>query len=306
MNMRCLFKFGFILGLLSLLNVASALEFNLPASGNNIVGYVQYATARSGETLGDVGRRYDIGYDEMAEANIKIKYHSKMRSGTRVIIPSQFILPPGPRRGIVINLAELRLYYYPPGKNIVITEPVGIGKIGGWQTPVGRTKIIGKQKNPYWYPTENVRAKAAEDGYPIPKVFPPGPDNPLGQYAMRLGWQEYLIHGTNRPTGVGQRVSAGCIRMFPEDIYRLYHMVKVGTPVRIINEPFKVGWKNGRLYLETHRPLLEEMPMYSEDVVPLVNLVSKIATRKGVLVRWDVARKEVKLPTGIPKLIGVR
>jgi L,D-transpeptidase ErfK/SrfK len=302
--MRCFVKLVCILGALFSINTASALEFRLPSAGSNIVGYVQTATARSGETLGNVGRRYDIGYDEMAEANPHIRYHTKMRRGTKVIVPSQFILPPGPRKGIVINLAELRLYYYPPGRGTVVTEPVGIGKVGSWQTPVGKTRIIGKRKNPYWYPTKNVRAKAERDGFPIPKVFPPGPDNPLGEYAMRLGWQDYLIHGTNQPTGVGQRVSAGCIRMFPEDIHRLYKMAKVGTPVRIINEPFKVGYKGGRMYLETHRPLLEQMEKYELDVAPLVRLVSNAATKKRVLVKWEVARKEVKKPTGIPKVIS--
>ncbi|MBS0357901.1 MAG: L,D-transpeptidase family protein, partial [Proteobacteria bacterium] len=213
------------------------------------------------------------------------------------------ILPPAPRQGVVINLPELRLYYYPPGTNTVVTAPVGIGR-EGWATPLGVTRVVAKEKDPYWYPTESVRADAERLGHPIPKMFPPGPDNPLGNYVMRLAWNTYLIHGTNNPAGVGLRSSAGCIRMYPEDIESIYKRVPVGTQVRVINEPLKMAWENEKLYVEVHPLLSDEPTPASMDTPSLVNKVSDIARAKNALIQWSAAKSALAQPTGIPTVIA--
>lgn len=206
----------------------------LPDKGNTI-GEIKQVTSQAHETLAEVGIRFNTGYDEMLKANPRIDPNRSLSSGTMVTIPSRYVLPAVSRRGIVINLAQYRLYYYPPDDNVVITMPVGIGR-DGWNTPTGQTKVIAKERDPIWHPTAKLQDEAAKHGMPIPNAFPGGEGNPLGRHVLRLGWPTYLIHGTNRQDGVGTKVSAGCIRMSPEDIEMLYDLVKVGTPVTIINK----------------------------------------------------------------------
>lgn len=293
----------FGLSLLALSQTATAQTFALPTNGDNIIGEVQMVRARPGETLSDIGRRYDIGYYEMVEANPDISPERSLPSWKRVVIPSQFILPPGPRTGIVINLAELRLYYYLPGGGEVLTEPVGIGR-EGWATPLGQTKIVSKVKNPTWRPTPDTHAEARRLGYELPDVWPPGPNNPLGEYKMRLGWGAYLIHGTNQPSGVGKRSSGGCLRMYPEGIEELYPLVSIGTPVRIINKPIKVGWQDGIFYLEAHKPLKEKGKYVKSDTVNMVSRIYEATKGRKTAVKWREAYKEVKAQTGVPRVIG--
>jgi len=219
--------------------LAFATTYVLPANGN-VIGEPQYAYPQMGETLAEAGLRYDIGYNEMVRANPQINPRAQLSSQTRLLIPSQFVLPPVPHRGVVINLAEYRLYYFPEHDNVVLTYPVGIGR-KGWNTPTGLTKVVAKVRDPSWHPSSRLRAEAEKNGLLIPENFPPGAANPLGRHILRLGWPTYLIHGTNRTDGVGMRVSAGCIRMLADDIEYLFGLVKVGTQVRIINPPQKVG-----------------------------------------------------------------
>lgn len=281
-----------------------ALTFPLPSAGENVVGSIQHTYSQPGETMAEVGRRYDIGYHEMVEANPNINPDKELGKGTELIIPSRFVLPHAPRVEVVINLAELRLYYYPPGEGIVITEPVGIGRVG-WYTPVGTTHVVAKVKDPSWRPTEHVRQEAAKIGYLLPEVWPPGPDNPLGAYALRLGWPSFLIHGTNTPDGVGKRSSAGCIRMFPEDIDMLFHRVRVGSSVTVVNNPIKVGWQGGQLFVEAHKPL-EELGGYQQsDTIELVNVVHEATKNSPVKVQWSRAYEALKLKNGLPTVIGV-
>src|SRR5690606_26691465 len=180
--------------------------------------------------------------------------------GREIVLPTQFVLPDAPREGLVINLAQLRMYYFPKPKDgephKVITHPIGIGKVG-WSTPVGTTKVTAKAKNPTWYPPASVRKEHAEAGDPLPSKVPPGPDNPLGTHMMKLGWPSYLIHGTNKPYGVGLRSSHGCVRFYPEDIGRLYDMVPIGTKVTVVNQPFVFGWQGDALYVQAF-PVLED------------------------------------------------
>ena len=240
--------------------------YELPPAGNDVVGAVTIVKARAEDTLLDVARRHGLGYEDIVRANPEVDTWLP-GEGTDVVLPTRYVLPPGKRQGLVLNLAEYRLYYFPEPKNgeapVVMTYPMSIGRMD-WETPLGRTSVISKVVNPTWYPPDSVRAEHAADGDPLPRIVPPGPDNPLGKHAMRLGLPGYLIHGTNRPAGVGMRVTHGCIRLFPEDINYLFDRVSVNTPVRIINEPVKIGWDGEALVVEVHRTL-EQAPPQPED-----------------------------------------
>lgn len=224
---------------------ATALTFVLPAHGDDVVGHVQWTQALPGDTFNKIGRRYDMGYFELVEANPMIN-PDHPQPGSIIVIPSRFILPPK-RHGLVINLAELRIYYYPPHRHVVITYPVGIGR-EGWDTPLGPSWIAEKMRNPIWTVPESIRKDRAKEGVHLPVKVPPGPDNPLGGYAMRLKQATYLIHGTNDSQGVGRRSSAGCIRLFPEDIESLFAEVARKEKVTIIDLPYKFGWEKHRLF----------------------------------------------------------
>ncbi len=276
------------------------------SAGVDVVGRVEEGVARAGETLIEIARRYDIGYQEIIHANPDIKPDKKMFVGTKVVIPSRFILPSAPREGLIINLSELRSYYYPKGKDVVVTHPVGIGRDGHWKTPLGITKITRKDKNPYWRPTANVRAEAAKYGTPIPSVFPPGPNNPLGEHSLRLGWPTYLIHGTNRPEGVGAQVSAGCIRMLPEDIEYLFDTISVGTKVTVIDEPYKVGWDGRELYFEAHQPLDDARLRFKNDLSEIVLLINQKSINERAIIQWTKVQRIVQAGTIDLEVIGAR
>ncbi len=319
--------------LLGLPFAALAEVYEMPADGNDVVGALTTVAARADDTLLDIARRHGLGYEDIVRANPDVDTWLP-GEGTEVVLPTRFILPPGPRIGIVLNLAEYRMYYFPTPKAdetaVVMTYPMSIGRMD-WETPLGRTSIISKVRNPSWYPPESIRAEHAADGRPLPRIVPAGPDNPLGQYAMRLGLPGYLIHGTNRPAGVGMRVTHGCVRMFPEDIGFLFGQVKVNTPVRIINEPVKMGWDNDELVVEVHRTLEFVPPAVTEvaelsdqsetdtaavaevvEVAPPVRDAMTALTEQFVLVTnsrpgeldWDVAENLLARADGIPAIAG--
>lgn len=226
---------------------------------SDVVGELQLIVARYEDTFADIARAYDLGFDELEHANPDVDAWLP-GAGTRIVLPTRFVLPDVPREGIVLNIGAKRLFYFPKpvaGQlRVVITHPVGIGR-EGWQTPLGTTKVVAKNKDPVWTVPASIRREHAAEGNPLPARVGPGPDNPLGAYALRLGFPGYLIHGTNRPDGIGMRVSHGCVQLFPEDIESLFAQVPVGTPVRIINEPWLLGWRGDNLYLEVH-PALED------------------------------------------------
>jgi L,D-transpeptidase ErfK/SrfK len=277
-------------------------RFPLPPHGTDVVGQVQVTTARHEDTLLDIARRYDLGYEEIIAANPGVDTWLP-GEGTRVVLPTQFVLPGGAREGLVLNLASMRLFYFPepaPGEPAeVITHPIGIGR-EGWLTPQGSMHIIQKKEQPAWTVPESVRAEHAEQGKPLPKIVPPGPDNPLGEFAMRLSNPSYLIHGTNQPYGVGLRVSHGCVRLYPEDIARLFPLVPMGTPVRIINEPYVAGWRDGQLYLEAHQPLAEDAERWNGSLKPMEQAVAAKATGQSVGVSWEKARAVAREARGLP------
>ncbi|HHL45386.1 MAG TPA: L,D-transpeptidase [Gammaproteobacteria bacterium] len=281
-----------------------ALSFPLPPEGQDVVGSPVEITSRYEDTFSDFARDYDLGYREMLAANPGVDPWLP-GAGTRIVIPTQFILPPPPRKGLIINLAELRLYYFPAGENRVITHPIGIGR-EGWETPTGKTRITQKTKDPTWTPPASVRAEYAEKGIELPKVVKAGPDNPLGRFALRLGMPGYLIHGTDKPYGVGMRVSHGCIRLYPEDIKALFPLISVKTPVRIINQPYKAGWLNNKLYLEVHPPLEEDAkkPDMALNLTPVVKVVAAARGEIPTLLDWEKIQQIARQQRGVPVAVA--
>ncbi|MDG4595694.1 MAG: L,D-transpeptidase family protein [Candidatus Contendobacter sp.] len=239
---------------------AQATVYPLPPPGTDVIGQVKVMYATKDDTLVDIARRFGLGYDEIVHANPGVDRWAP-GEGTPIVLPTRYILPDTPREGIILNIAEMRLYYYPKANSgeerTVITYPVSIGRMD-WKTPMGLTKVVAKDIDPPWRPPATIKAEHAAEGDILPDVVPGGPDNPLGRYAMRLGVPGYLIHGTNKPYGIGMRVTHGCVRMYPEDIERLFGMVPVGTPVRLVDQPVKVGRLNGQLMVESHAPLEED------------------------------------------------
>lgn len=280
-----------------------ALTYLIPQNGNAVIGKVQWMQALPGDNFSKIGRRYDIGYYELVEANPGINPESP-KVGTVIVIPSQFILPDVPHVGVVVNLAELRVYYFPPHTNKVVTYPVGIGR-EGWDTPVGLTTITAKVTNPTWVVPDSIRKWRESLGGKLPVSIPPGPDNPLGAYALYLGFPGYRMHGTNEPSGVGRRSSSGCIRMWPEDIEELFSLVKVGMPLRVINMPYKAGWSKDKLYLESHTPLEEQQKEYDGKITPIVNQVLAITKQKPADIDWLDAKRISEQQNGIPQKIGI-
>lgn len=274
---------------------------------SDLVGEMQSYTVVKNDTFAEIARKFDLGILELQEANPKIDRNKKLAVGTTLIIPTYFILPSAPREGIVLNVAELRVYYYPANSDQVYTYPVGIGQMG-WKTPVGKTTIVQKRANPVWIPPPSIHAEAARNGRSLPAYVPAGPKNPLGLYALNFGWTNYRMHGTNAPGSVGLRSSHGCIRMLPEDIDSLFHQVEVGTKVNVIHEPFKVGVKDGNMYLEAHQPFPEEYYNKSEeDDAVLAEVVSVGLTDEDYdddnEVNWSEARKLIKDTYGYPVMI---
>jgi L,D-transpeptidase ErfK/SrfK len=224
-----------------------------------VVGELQVTKVEGEDTFSDIARRFNLGYEELVRANPGIDPWLP-GEGREIVLPTQYVLPSAPREGLVINVAQLRVFYFPKAAEgeqaTVITHPIGIGKVG-WSTPEGTTKVTGKQKNPVWTPPASVRKEHREAGDPLPARVPPGPDNPLGAYKMTLGWPSYLIHGTNKPYGVGMRSSHGCIRFYPEDIEQLFGEIPVGTKVTVVNQPLVLGWHRDAMYLQAF-PVLED------------------------------------------------
>jgi L,D-transpeptidase ErfK/SrfK len=283
--------------------------YELPADGAPVVGADSSVKSAYEDTLTDIAHRYSLGYYEIIRANPDVDVWLP-GAGKEVVLPGRRILPPGAREGIVVNLPEHRLYYYPKPraheKPVVITYPVSIGKMD-WRTPLGATAVIAKVRNPAWYPPESIRKEHAANGDPLPKVVGPGPDNPLGDFAMRLaaGHGEYMIHGTNNPTAVGMSVTHGCIRMYPEDVAALFAVVPVGTKVRLVNEPVKVAWAAGELLLEAHPPVDDEGQTVEPDLQVLSAKLDHALGVNTAAIHWDLARATLQAANGIPAVVGI-
>ena len=270
--------------------------------GADLVGSVQEVVATAQDTLLDIARRQDLGYDEIIAANPKVDPWLP-GAGTRVVLPTQFVLPEGPRRGIVVNLAAMRLFYFPvpaAGEQPeVVTFPIGIGRMG-WNTPLVSTRIASKVADPVWHVPPSIQVEHAQEGEVLPESVPAGPDNPLGDFALLLDLPGYLIHGTNKPYGVGRRVSHGCIRLYPEDIADLFRQVSTGLAVRFVDQPNLAGWLNGRLYLQSHAPLTGDAGS-AANLTAMVNAVLTQAHRvPDTAVDWDLALKLTREAHNLP------
>ncbi|HEY4446171.1 MAG TPA: L,D-transpeptidase family protein [Steroidobacteraceae bacterium] len=299
---------GIAAGLAALLALASvdsaqATVYTLSSKDATVVGEDQTVETVYQDTLYDLARKYSLGSEELIRVNPGVDPWLP-GAGRTLIVPGRHILPPGPREGIVVNLPEHRLYYYPKPKRggpiEVITYPVSIGKMD-WRTPLGTTHVIGKQKNPVWYPPESVRKEHAEAGDPLPASVPSGPDNPLGLFAMRLaaGNGTYLIHGTNNPIAVGLAVTHGCIRMYPDDVAALFPLIAVGTEVRLINQPVKVAWVDGELLLEAHPPVDAQGQSFEPNIDQFADMLRTAVGDATVAIHWDYAREVLQKADGV-------
>lgn len=271
-------------------------HFRLPEKGDVIGERYTVVVEDPKQTLIDIARRHNIGYEEIRMANPEVSLWVP-GAGTEVVIPAQYILPPAAREGVVVNLSELRLYYYPADKpGIVETYPVSVGR-EEFATPVGITRTTVKVKDPAWAPPSSMRREAAARGEPAPSTVPPGPNNPLGEHAILLAMPSYLIHGTNRPEGVGMRVSRGCIRMYPEDIESLYERLPSGTQVNLMDAPFKAGFAaDGTLFVQSF-PQLEENV---EGFEPLLNAIERVTelTDEDIEIDAELVQRAVEAPDG--------
>jgi L,D-transpeptidase ErfK/SrfK len=288
---------------------AWATTYELDEGQPLVFGTIEHYTTTYEDTFTDIARRFSLGYEEIARANPGIDPWVP-GAGKDLLIPGRRILPNAPQEGIVINLPEHRLYYFPKRKKnekpIVITYPVSIAKMD-WNTPLGETKIISTEKNPSWYPPDSVRKEHAARGEPLPAVVGPGPDNPLGAFKMRLAITPgaYLIHGTNNPLAVGMAVTHGCMRMYPEDIEGLFPLVPVGTKVRIINDPVKTAFVDGQLLLEAHPPVDAEGQTYEPNLELFSQLLDKSLGPTTAAVHWDFARDTLQVANGLPTIVGL-
>ena len=281
-------------------------RFELATDTDDLVGVLQQTEIGKEDTLPDIARRFNVGYEEIVRANPGVDPWLP-GAGRKVLVPTQFVLPNAPREGVVINLAAMRIYYFPKRKAgeplVVYTHPIGVGKVG-WSTPEGVTKIVSRERDPTWRPSAAVRKEHAENNDPIPAVVGPGPDNPLGKYKFNLGWASYLIHGTNKPYGVGLRSSHGCIRLYPEDIESFFNMIPVGTQVRVVNQPFLFGWHDGRLVLQAYTVLEDDPRDWSKAQKSLLAKsmsprLQKLMKDSNVTADWDAISAVAHKPRGV-------
>jgi L,D-transpeptidase ErfK/SrfK len=301
---------GAITVLIASLLAASAARAELYqlAPDQDLIGHPGQTIAEHEDTLPEIARRYHLGFDEISIANPGVDIWLP-GAGTTVRLPMQHLLPNVPRTAIVVNLPDNRLYFFHEDSHhepVVEDYPISIGQMD-WKSPIGVTKIVRKEKDPTWYPPKSVRDKHLQDGDILPESIPPGPNNPLGAYAMRLGIPSgaYLIHGTNLPVGVGMQITHGCIRLYPEDIETLFGKVPVGMEVRLVNQRIKTGWVDGALYLEVHHPLEAGDPKDVEDLTGLTRAIVAATANRRVIVDWDTAERVFNEARGEPTRISI-
>jgi L,D-transpeptidase ErfK/SrfK len=275
------------------------------AYDKNYIGDMEEYVAVYEDTLVHLARKHDMGFVEIRAANPTLDPWIP-GEGAKVILPKRHLLPDAPREGIVINLPEMRIYAYLNGDDAPYTYPIGVGR-EGLDTPTGKTSVVRKKEGPTWHPTKRM----LEEDPKLETAVPPGPDNPLGTHALYLGWPTYAMHGTNRPFGIGRRVSSGCIRLYPEDITRLFEQVPVGTKVNVVNQPIKVVWIGNELYLEAHPDLeqaikMEEMGLVEQQKFTdedMAYIVEK-AGEHVELLNWPKIRTTLRKRKGYPVRIA--
>lgn len=279
----------------------------LAAYDKPYIGETIEYTATHEDTFVHIARDYNLGFTEMRAANPYVDPWLPGK-GTDLILPARHILPDVDYEGIVINLPEMRLYAFVNGENAPTTFPIGVGR-EGLNTPEGKTTVVRKKEGPTWTPTPRMRREDPT----LDPYYPPGPDNPLGTHAIYLGWPTYAIHGTNKPFGIGRRISSGCIRLYPENITKLYDMIPVGTKVQVVNQPIKLAWIDDRLYLEAHPEMEQAIQMEEYGVVSSPKLseadlkrIIKVAGASEEKLRWPAIRMAIKERKGYPVEIARR
>jgi L,D-transpeptidase ErfK/SrfK len=259
-----------------------------------VVGDVCFRAVLPDESLIEMARQYDLGFNEIEAANPGLDAFVPT-VGATVTIPTAWILPRAAKPGtLVVNLSEMRLYQFPRAAGAPMMFPVGVGS-EGWATPLGTFSVIQKQVNPRWYPPASIRREEPD----LPAMVPPGPDNPLGTHSLRLSKGSILIHGTDKPFGVGRKASHGCLRLYPEDIPLLFERVPVGTQVTIVREPVKVGVRAGRVYVEVHADEDSKLDPLAE--------AKRLLTKRGLLGSTDAQKIDaaVKEARGFPVDVSI-
>lgn len=281
-----------------------ALNFDLPDNGTTVLGSLKEAKTVNGDTLSSMGRRHEVGIVELLEANPDFKIDQSFAAEQAYVVPTAFILPNAPHKGIVINLSELRLYFYIPNTREVLTFPVGVGR-QDWNSPLGETYIVRKKADPTWTPTPHILESSLKLGIVLPKTVLPGPENPLGPYALYTGLPAILIHGSNDASGIGRRSSSGCIRMQPEAIESFFDLVPVKLTVTFVDEPIKTGWLGNDFYVEVHEPLDDTAATKSlltqEKMHQLIDAAT--ATRPATI-DWSEVTKALEEKRGYPVKVG--
>lgn len=280
-------------------------SYPVPSSDQVLIGDIQYAVTNRGDDVVNLAQKFDLGYNAIENANPNLQLARAFTVGTAVKLPTQHLLPNGKRQGIIINLPEMRMYYFPEGENRVYTYPIGIGKIGK-TIPIKKTVITRKATNPTWTPPDDIREFNLEQGIVLPQVMPPGPDNPLGKHAIYMQIPTYLIHSTIFPSSVGKRASFGCIRMYENDIEEFFPTVDSGIPVAIINKPVKLGWQQNKLFMEVHEPLEEHTNEEETKLSGMVKMLSNVTLDQPALIDWQALSYIAKEHDGIPHEIGIR
>jgi len=276
--------------------------FELATPEQSVVGEPQIVFTSEENTFSDLAREYGLGYDELVAANPDVDPWLP-GEGTPVLLPTQYVIPDVPRDGIVLNIASKRLFYFPARAEdkpqTVLTYPIGIGRVG-WETPLGSSAVIAKARDPSWYVPASVRRENRELGFPDPSIVPPGPDNPLGKFVLKLDLPGYLIHGTNQPYGVGMRVSHGCVRLYPENIELLYELVGLGESVMIINEPYLAGQRDGEIYFEGHTPLEDDKVSGEEHLQTIFAALQTDDIESPFLIDQEQVRAIATEASGVP------
>jgi len=282
-------------------------RYRLITGNEAIVGQPTIVSTRDEDTFLDLARKFDLGFQELVLANPAVDPWLPGQ-GTQIVLPTQYILPVRNREGIVLNLAEMRLYYFPENsdgtRDHVYTYPISVGR-QGWDTPQARTRVVRKMKDPTWYPPESIRKEQEQLGRVLEESVPPGPDNPLGKHALYMALPGYVIHGTNEPRGIGMKVTHGCIRLHPDDIEDLFNRVPLNTPVTIVNQPHKVAWHQGKLYAEMHPD--DGGLMGLNDLTQFVRAVIDVTqSSQDYTVDWDLVSRLAEHRSGLPSVVGER
>lgn len=280
--------------------------YQAPSANQSLIGQVQYTTTGPSDTVVTIAQQYDLGFNAIEKANPHLNMAKGFPRNSLLVVPTQHLLPNQPREGIVVNLPEMRMYYYPAGSNKVFTYPIGIGKMGK-TIPIRKAVITRKKMNPIWIPPEDIREFVLKEQHVVlPRIMQPGPDNPLGPYGIYMSIPTYLIHSTIFPESIGRRASFGCIRMYESDVKGLYPSMTHGIPVVIVDSPTKIGWQDDHLYMETHRPLEEHSNAFDAGLPGMVHMVEETTSKQPMLVDWQLISYMSKERDGIPHEVGMK